>query len=177
MRLERLFLDTVPMNVNVHSKLYLCELEVDKAEEKFYVGDTQVHRVDIIGTIVYLSLRERATIFKLDDSTGMIQCTQFPEYTNPYQDQSVATSEENALDKIFLSVITPKRELGLGDLVNIKGRLNIFRDEPQIIVNNIRYISNVNEEWFRWREIAAVRSSSKVQQSKISGPCKRLVNY
>lgn len=51
------------MSNTCHVRLFLCELEVD-SEKKFYVGDKEVERVDVIGTVVYFSHREYVTTFE-----------------------------------------------------------------------------------------------------------------
>lgn len=50
------------MNSTTHVRLFLCELETE--EDKFYLGEEEVARVDIIGTVVYISQRERVITFQ-----------------------------------------------------------------------------------------------------------------
>lgn len=50
------------MSSTTHIRLFLCELETE--EEKFYLGDEEVVRVDVIGTVVYISRREKVITFQ-----------------------------------------------------------------------------------------------------------------
>lgn len=48
----------------IHKRVFLYEVEYDKKEEKFFVGDKEVERIDIIGNVVYISQREKVTMFE-----------------------------------------------------------------------------------------------------------------
>ncbi|XP_027210789.2 CST complex subunit STN1 [Penaeus vannamei] len=149
------------MNSTTHVRLFLCELETE--EDKFYLGEEEVARVDIIGTVVYISQRERVITFQIDDGTGIISCAKFtnpePEGDCDRQHSQREKGLNHGLKNLLLSLASQESPLKLGDLVNIRGRLNIFRDQPQIIVNSLRHVHDVNEEWFRVLEINAQRKS------------------
>lgn len=149
------------MNSTTHVRLFLCELETE--EDKFYLGEEEIVRVDIIGTVVYISQRERVITFQIDDGTGIIHCAKFisPESEGDcdHQDSQREKGPNYSLKNLLLSFAAPENPLKLGDLVNVRGRLNIFRDQPQIIVNSLRHVHDVNEEWFRILEINALRKN------------------
>ncbi|XP_063607930.1 CST complex subunit STN1-like [Penaeus indicus] len=155
------------MNSTTHVRLFLCELETE--EDKFYLGEEEIVRVDIIGTVVYISQRERVITFQIDDGTGIINCAKFtsPESEGDCNRQHSQREKgpNHSLKNLLLSLVPPENPLKLGDLVNVRGRLNIFRDQPQIIVNSLRHVHDVNEEWFRVLEINALRKSKAVSMN------------
>ncbi|KAK4308746.1 hypothetical protein Pmani_019575 [Petrolisthes manimaculis] len=139
------------MSKYVHKRFYLRELKY--AEGKFYVCGEEVVRVDLYGTIVYLSLRLHVTILHLDDGTGIIHCAVFPKVKTGTQNTAGKEEPGDSLGSFLRRLVKPEPQLQLGDLVHIRGRLNVFRNQPQIIVNNLRLVDDVNEEWFRALEI------------------------
>lgn len=69
--------------------------------------------------------------------------------------QDKPTKLEHQLLKILVSKKFQPKLLQLGDLVNIRGRLSVYRSKPQIVVNHLRYVRNPNEEGHRVLEIEA----------------------
>lgn len=147
------------MSTSHHVRVFLCELQVDP-QGKFFAGDKEVSRVDVIGTVVYFSHRERVETFEIDDGTGIIQCAKFTDVEVGQQDgKSVASHADDPLKDLHHILIKPDFPLKLGDLVNIRGHLNVFRERPQLIVNSLRRVADINEEWFRVLEIDAEREA------------------
>lgn len=75
---------------------------------------------------------------KVDDGSGCLSCAHFISTT---VSKSVAVPpvlqqlQEQASVARF-----PEHQLQLGDTVSVTGRLNTFRDKPQLIINNIRIL-------------------------------------
>lgn len=158
-------------------KCFLCELQVD-SEKTFYVGDKEIHRVDIIGTVVYLNHRENVTVFEIDDGTGIIQCVKFPSKDSSSHHQvkndgkKRISCDKDPLSDLHEMLLKPELPLKLGDLVNVRGHLNVFRERPQIIVNILRHVVDGNEEWFRVLEIDAKLKHTSTAEGNTASPKK-----
>lgn len=93
---------------------------------------------------MFVFCNSQRTLFSVDDGTGIIHCAKFttpePEsdYNHPQSQREKGPS--HSLKNQLLSLAPPEIPLKLGDLVNVRGRLNIFRDQPQIIVNSLRIL-------------------------------------
>lgn len=75
------------------------------------------------------------------------------------------------LDQHLLSIIKSTKyqphSIHLGDLINIRGRLNVFHSKIQVIVNHFRHIKNPNETAYRVFEIEAF---NKVYRPALDNP-------
>lgn len=81
-------------------------------------------------------------LIAVDDGTGILQCVQFQP--NPSVALPGVTGENlpPTLADLVQSVVAQKREYvpKLGDCVNIRGKLNVFREQPQLIINQLRIL-------------------------------------
>ncbi|KAK7060071.1 hypothetical protein SK128_008485 [Halocaridina rubra] len=165
----------VPYYQRPHLKFFLGHLEVDEEKNEFYVGSQQVVKADVIGAVVSYVQKGNIKLFDLDDGTGKVSCIQFlqdeQQYENTWKqfmtyradctqqcqtgfEQSGKKNKKSSnvsstlLDILATGPYKPQ-SLELGDFVNIRGRLQLFKEKPQIVVNQWRRIKDFNEYSFR----------------------------
>lgn len=164
------------MNSKSCTKLFLGDLEVDETEI-FFARNKEVSKVDVIGTVVRLHDCESLQKFDIDDGTGIIQCVKFHADDSEDECSSVdeedTSSDEDALEELKDILIKPLSPLELGDLVNIRGYLNVYKQQPQIIAYTLRRVSDSNEEWFRIMEIDAKLRASEASASSAKKSIRR----
>lgn len=82
--------------------------------------------------------------FSVDDLTGIIHCIKFFNTFKKFEvdsliDELPSTTELGiASRELLLSIKDENLSLKLGCLVEVRGRLNLYGDHPQIICNYIR---------------------------------------
>lgn len=134
-----------PFKRKTHSKLFVGHLTLNG--NRFYVGDEIVTHVDILGTVVSIAVKGDTTLFESH------------------------RKDIEHLDQHLLSIIKSTKyqphSIHLGDLINIRGRLNVFHSKIQVIVNHFRHIKNPNETAYRVFEIEAF---NKVYRPALDNP-------
>ncbi|KAJ7379998.1 CST complex subunit STN1 [Desmophyllum pertusum] len=105
-----------------------------------YCNNQPVIRVEILGYVVSIDVREKLTTYGVDDGSGTISCCRWHS-----SDPSVNRT----------------RELyNLGQLVTVQGKISVFREQRQLAVDLIYPESDLNTEVLFWLE--AVNLSNTV---------------
>ncbi|CAG9322109.1 unnamed protein product [Blepharisma stoltei] len=98
-----------------------------EGQTEFFMYENQVKQVVTQGVVIYVKLGASHTLFVLDDTTGTINCVIFAEGWN----QS-------------------RLPIKVGDLVRVKGKLEIHNDNFQIKVKGNPYIMEDFDEEIEW---------------------------
>jgi len=91
-----------------------------------------VIRVEILGHIVSLDVKEKLTTYGVDDGSGTIPCCRW---------HSSDHSSDSAVGKF-----------SLGQLVTVQGKISVFREQRQLTVDLIYAESDPNAEVMFWLE-------------------------
>lgn len=148
------------MSTLPHCQVFVAELEWDREQQSFYASHRPVTKIDVLGTVTYVSIRENAHIIHVDDGTGILQCVQFHPSIQSLPLPGVKIQNlPPTLANLVESVVIQRRKYvpKLGDCINIRGKLNIFRDQPQLIINQLREVRDSNEGWFRALLVASAK--------------------
>ncbi|KAL7635188.1 UNVERIFIED_CONTAM: hypothetical protein RMT77_014174 [Armadillidium vulgare] len=144
-------------------KLFLGSLKFSSEERlRVIYRNEDIEKVDIIGSVVSLLQKEKCLIFKLDDMTGIVECVQFKNENLDLDNESSNSCGEN---KNFLETLEPEKELKLGDIVNVRGKVKVYKCKLQITCNNVRIISDPNEIIFRVKEIKSIENYFSKKQN------------
>lgn len=120
-----------------HMKLFVKEIQYlqevpDHKGVYSYANKHPVTRVEIVGYIVSIDVKEKLTTYGVDDGSGTIPCCRWRQ------------SEE--------SVDNGQEQLNLGQLVTVQGKISVFREQRQLTVDLIYAESDPNTETLLWLE-------------------------
>lgn len=87
---------------------------------------------------ILLNVNNKNLFILVDDWTGIIDCVLFKK-TEIESDQE-NFHRKTKLESDLIQSLVPLRILQNGDLINIRGRINFYKDRPQIICNHIRIL-------------------------------------
>ncbi|VDM17237.1 unnamed protein product [Hydatigera taeniaeformis] len=124
----------------------------------FRFGSRWVSYVDICGIVRQIDIREKCYIVQVDDGTGLLRCTiwrkhvsqHLSDYSQEYPAESVALGQKLLqLATRFTPVVYPNgnitSNLGVGDAINLRGCLQLFRKTINISASYCRVITNPQE--------------------------------
>lgn len=120
-----------------HMKMFVAEIFnlqecPDYRGAYCYARKHPVVRVQILGHIVSIDVREKLTTYGVDDGSGTIACCRWNQ-----SDQSMDSGREL---------------LKLGQLVTVQGKISVFREQRQLTVDLIYSESDPNVEVLFWLE-------------------------
>jgi len=120
-----------------HMKLFVKQIQYlqevpDHKGVYSYANKHPVTRVEIVGYIVSIDVKEKLTTYGVDDGSGMIPCCRWRQ-----SDESVDNGQE---------------QLNLGQLVTVQGKISVFREQRQLTVDLIYAESDPNTETLLWLE-------------------------
>ena len=133
-------------------------LQLDEGENLFFYRNLPIRWVRVTGVVVAVEEFSGRIIYTIDDSSG--QCIEAVRATKllvkdgtanlPAKDAKDATVEP-AKEKLS------SRPFDVGDVVDVKGNLSIFRDETQINVEKMVTVKSTSQELLLWEKRAIFR--------------------
>lgn len=105
-----------------HIKMFVTEVQNLKDYSDYkgvycYSNNFPVVRVEVTGYIVSIDTREKLTTYGVDDGSGTISCCKWHSL-----DRSTSRGQET---------------YELGQLVTVQGKISVFREQRQLIINLI----------------------------------------
>ncbi|XP_045119985.1 uncharacterized protein LOC123509615 [Portunus trituberculatus] len=146
-----------------HRKLYIGELT--EKNGTFYIDGKTVKHVDILGTVTSILRKARHTTMMLDDNTATITCIRFHAEEEEEEVEEARVDEDKQEDfSMFVKRVTQKwqRRVEHGDVVNVLGRVDVYKGRWQVVVSSVVVVEDSNAEWFRLKEIEAQRKALKL---------------
>eukprot|EP00045_Choanoeca_perplexa_P002701 m.26054 g.26054 ORF g.26054 m.26054 type:complete len:288 (-) comp11655_c0_seq9:848-1711(-) len=108
--------------------------KVESGLESYQYGSRLVLKAHIVGYLVDIELRRSTVIYIVDDGTATCRCVKF----HP-------------------QVPDIKELKQIGTLLQIRGRLNDYQGERQIVVDSIVELKNPNQEHQYWRRTCQIQ--------------------
>lgn len=110
--------------------------------------------VRIVGVVVAIDTYYGRRIYTVDDSTGLcIECSvTIPTPKDPSDQKSVAQKEPGDVP-----VAAPYPDIDVGMVVDVKGSLNLFREQKQIKIGKMQHVRSTNQEVQFWSKIKDFR--------------------
>ncbi|KAL5009636.1 hypothetical protein ScPMuIL_011941 [Solemya velum] len=152
------------------NKMYICDI-LEMEEYAMFPGafaykNHPVYKVDILGIVVRVDEKSKCYIYAVDDGTGVVSCTcwKIPiqgwlEFNggdeHKYKDLP-ETLQQRARD---LSKESSIESYNLGDLVQMKGKIKVFRSRKEISVSNHCKITDPMFEAARMSELPKIYKS------------------
>ena len=107
----------------------------------FLLGSRAVAKVHAVGYVVNVDVRGMMVAYTLDDGSGLVRCVHWLD--------SAAFGHLSAAD-------VRRHSLGLGRLVSVRGKVNVYRDVVQINVHAVREEKDPNAEIVHWLRVRKV---------------------
>lgn len=119
-----------------HMKMFVKEVQSLEEYSDYkgvycYSKNHPVVRVEILGYIVSVDVREKLTSYGVDDGSGTIACCCWHS-SDPNEDR--------------------RESYNLGQLVTVQGKISVFREQRQLTVDQIYPESDLNTEVLFWLE-------------------------
>ncbi|BFZ04357.1 hypothetical protein BsWGS_07396 [Bradybaena similaris] len=148
--LDPVFRSCVKMKVKDLKQLQRVNIQdYGKPDEKIelysFMGHV-INKVEVMGIVVMSDRKDQRHSFAVDDATGVILCVQWKPRdairTQLIPHQLPASLQEK-FDKVkACQAAAQESGLCLGDLVQVRGWITTFRDQPEIHVLDIRTFDN-----------------------------------
>ncbi|KAL2613025.1 hypothetical protein R1flu_024717 [Riccia fluitans] len=106
-----------------------------------------VKKVEMLGLVVSVDRRDSYVSFKLDDGTGCVPCIL---WTNHYKSSYFAHWRREELELQAAIAESGAKNVKLGCLLRVMGRLSGFRSQLQITVLSLHEEKDPNAEVFHW---------------------------
>eukprot|EP00736_Rhodelphis_marinus_P007590 Rmarinus@m.5663 len=117
-----------------HAKLFATHILTEITESQcdhFCLRGKSIYRVELVGRVCKVEIRERMNKLVLDDGTALITCVKWHDTEKDRQ--------------------RPERGWPIrGDLVRVRGSLRMFRGDIQVNTTQVQLVFDVNEECLHW---------------------------
>lgn len=145
-----------------YNKLYICDILSSKEHPMFpgayMYGSHPIYKADVIGLVVSVDQNSKCFIYGIDDGTGVIECSCWKMSFSDQYCESVMQSLNSLppqLVRKYKSIDKSDNIDGysLGSVINIRGKINVFRNKKQIVASYHGLVNDPNMEIFRMTEL------------------------
>ncbi|KAK6207103.1 hypothetical protein LQW54_007532 [Pestalotiopsis sp. IQ-011] len=125
-------------------------------DDTFFHLNHPIRWVRIVGLIVAIDSFYGRRVYTVDDSTGVcIECT--ISVAPPIQNEGGKTGKD-AEQAEGQAATDPYADIEVGMVVDVKGNLNLFREETQIKIQKMQPVRSTNQEVEFWNKIKTFKS-------------------
>jgi hypothetical protein len=123
-------------------------------DDTFFHLNHPIRWVRIIGVVVAIDTYYGRRIYTVDDSTGLcIECSVNIPTPKDSSDQKAAAQKES----VDASAPALYPDIDVGMVVDVKGSLNLFREQKQIKIGKMQHVRSTNQEVQFWNKIKVFR--------------------
>ena len=114
----------------IYCQVFIVDVnDLERRDDLFLHKTHPIQRIQTTGMVVSVSTHSAYMKIRLDDGTGMLSCIYWlPDKANP-------------------------PAISLGDLLMIRGRLGLFREEVQVTVDQYKVELDENAELLHWAQV------------------------
>ncbi|XP_041376809.1 CST complex subunit STN1-like [Gigantopelta aegis] len=143
------------------NKMYIKDIlqlqEYPTFSGAFAYKNHPIYKVDVLGTVVRVEQRSKCFVYAVDDGTGVISCSCWKNNDDNTSDivkrfQKLPPSLLAKVDSI-LSDELENEGYQLGDLLNVRGKIKVFRDMKEISASYHSKVANPVAEVMRMTEL------------------------
>ncbi|KAH9561765.1 hypothetical protein CY35_05G039500 [Sphagnum magellanicum] len=113
-----------------------------------------VRKVEMLGVVVSTDQKERYIRFILDDGTACVPCVLWMNHSR-LQVTNPKRLELELQNELTMSLM---RQVKLGQLLRVQGRLTVFNNQIQITVSSLQGERDPNAEVLHWMECMRLAS-------------------
>ncbi|KAK7420270.1 hypothetical protein QQZ08_010470 [Neonectria magnoliae] len=132
-----------------------------EGENFYFYKNLPIKWVRIIGVVVAIDEYAGRRIYTVDDSSGAcIECTigaPAPVKKDAVRKEE-SEPEKKAADIDLPPTAAPYEDIRVGSVVDVKGRISIFRDEKQINIEKMAALRSTAQEVALWEKRAKLRT-------------------
>ncbi|XP_072998053.1 CST complex subunit STN1 [Typha latifolia] len=140
-------------SLSVHFKLLACDLlslvNHRTTPPTFSRNSTPVSCVETLGVVVSRQRREQFLKFLVDDGSGCVPCVL---WLNHYSLGRKRWREPSDLDIKAGMALEQAEMVRLGEVVRVRGRVGVYREEMQVTVRDVVVERDPNAEVLFWLE-------------------------
>lgn len=146
---------------HVYNKMYICDIlemqEYPHFTGAFVYNNHPIYKVDVVGVVVKKVENSKCFIYAVDDGTGVILCCcwkdNFYKQTGNVDMKSLNLALRQKVKEIQAELIEAEEGYSLGNLIQVKGKLKIFRDNKEIVANIHKKVLDPQFQVFRMCEL------------------------
>ena len=136
-----------------HAKMYIGDImsmpSADGYDSVFMHNSHPVTKVDVMGVVVHADVKATYSSYVLDDGTGTIFCTYWP---NDNQEEKF-TSLPSGLKELASQFGTRDEGFSVGTALHVRGKLRRYQGNTEISVSYVRKMCDPYEEVHRMMEL------------------------
>ncbi|XP_060587870.1 CST complex subunit STN1-like isoform X2 [Ruditapes philippinarum] len=146
---------------NVYNKMYVKDI-LEMQEYPHFTGafsykNHPIYKVDVLGVVVKKVENSKCFIYAVDDGTGCILCCcwkdNFYSHTGTGANLDLPPTLQHKIDELDTYTASVTEGYILGDLIQVKGKLKIFRDKKEVVATIHKKVTDPQFQVFRICEL------------------------
>ncbi|KAF3018432.1 hypothetical protein E8E14_004946 [Neopestalotiopsis sp. 37M] len=125
-------------------------------DDTFFHLNHPIRWVRVVGLVVAIDSFYARRVYTVDDSTGV--CVECTVSISPPAQADGEKEDKDAKQAVGEPTPDPYADIDVGMVVDVKGNLNLFRDEKQIKIQKMLQVKSTNQEVEFWNKIKAFRT-------------------